>query len=110
MSGTQFVFSTEQVERENKCVALGSESDGRSMSTSGKTTESTQLKLKIAQEQIKELQLQLHARNNRTSVTPMAVNTEQFTSNEINELLLSPSHHCTLSVWSGNKMQQHHLE
>jgi hypothetical protein len=59
LSGTQFVFSPDQVEREREKAILGSESEGRSMSTAGKTTGSTRLKLKEAEEQIAELRLAL---------------------------------------------------
>jgi hypothetical protein len=59
ITGTQFVFSAEQVKRDHEKALAGSESDGRSMSTAGKTTDSTRLKLKEAQEQIADLRLAL---------------------------------------------------
>jgi hypothetical protein len=59
LTGAQFEFSPEQVAREHEKANQTSESDGRSMSTAGKTTDSTRLKLKIAQEQIEELQIAL---------------------------------------------------
>jgi len=68
LSGTQFVFSSEQMERERERALLGSESEGRSMSTAGKTTASTRLKLKEAEEQIAELKLALAAQ----AATPKA--------------------------------------
>jgi hypothetical protein len=59
--GTQFIFSKEQLHREHERALNGSESDGKSMSTAGKTTCSTRLALKEAQEQIAELKLALTA-------------------------------------------------
>jgi hypothetical protein len=59
ITGTQFVFSHEQVQRDHEKALAGSVSDGRSMSTAGKTTDSTRLKLKEAQEQIADLKLAL---------------------------------------------------
>jgi hypothetical protein len=61
LTGTQFIFSKEQLIREHERAINGSESDGKSMSTAGKTTGSTRLALKEAQEQIAELQLALNA-------------------------------------------------
>ena len=59
LTGAQFQFSAEQVSRERERADQSSESAGLSMSTAGKTTESTRLNLKIAQETIAELQLSL---------------------------------------------------
>ena len=59
LTGTQFVFSPEQVARDHDKALLGSESDGKSMSTAGKTTDSIRLKFKEAQEEIAELKLAL---------------------------------------------------
>jgi hypothetical protein len=57
MTGTQFIFSPAQVERANEKALQGSESDGLSMSTAGKTTDRTRLRLKMAQEEIVALKL-----------------------------------------------------
>ena len=62
LSGTQFEFSTDQLAREHERAMNGSESDGKSMSTAGKTTGSTRLALKEAQEKIAELKLALTAK------------------------------------------------
>ncbi len=70
LTGTQFVFSTEQVARDHEKALKGYESNGRSMSTAGKTTESTRLRLKEAQEQIEELQLELKAREKKPQRQP----------------------------------------
>jgi hypothetical protein len=43
MTGTQFIFSPDQVACENKKADQGVESDGLSMSTAGKTTDHTRL-------------------------------------------------------------------
>jgi hypothetical protein len=63
LTGTQFIFSTDQIERENERALQGSESDGKSMSTAGKTTGTTRLKLKEAQEELAELRLASQAQN-----------------------------------------------
>jgi hypothetical protein len=57
LTGTQFLFSKEQLHRENERALNDSESDGKSMSTAGKTTGSTRLALKEAQEELAELKL-----------------------------------------------------
>jgi hypothetical protein len=57
LTGTQFVFSKDQIETENERALHDSESDGKSMSTAGKTTGTTRLKLKEAQEELAELKL-----------------------------------------------------
>ena len=57
MTGTQFIFSPDQVTRENEKAQQGSESDGLSMSTAGKTTDRTRLRLKMAQEEIAALKI-----------------------------------------------------
>jgi hypothetical protein len=58
-SGTQFEFSTDQLERDRQKALNGPSSTGFSMSTAAKTTPSTRLKLKEAQEEIGELRLAL---------------------------------------------------
>ena len=60
LTGTQFVFSAQQLARANE-KSNESDSDGRSMSTAGKTTASTRLHLKEAQEKIAELEIALKA-------------------------------------------------
>jgi hypothetical protein len=69
LTGTQFVFSPAQVARERKRALPGLASDGKSMSTCGKTTDSTRLRLKEAQEQIAELKLALGSRPIAYTVT-----------------------------------------
>lgn len=63
LTGTQFTFSEEQILRDRERATNGSEPDGKSMSTAGKTTGSTRLALKEAQEQIAELRLALTAKS-----------------------------------------------
>ncbi len=58
---TQFVFSPAQIERDHARAEAGLEMDVRSMSTAGKTTESTRLHLKEAREEIADLQQALRA-------------------------------------------------
>jgi hypothetical protein len=55
LTGAKFEFSPEQVARERERADQLSESDGRSMSTAGKTTDSTRLNLKMAREEIADL-------------------------------------------------------
>lgn len=59
ITGTHFEFSTSQIERDRQKTADGPQSTGYSMSTMGKTTGSTRLKLKEAQDEIGELRLKL---------------------------------------------------
>jgi hypothetical protein len=59
LTGTQFEFSPEQLEKDRQKSQAGPPSTGFSMSTMGKTTESTRLKLKEAQEELGALRLQL---------------------------------------------------
>jgi hypothetical protein len=59
LTGTQFEFSKEQIERDRQKLIQGPASTGYSMSTAAKTTPSVRLKLKEAQEQIGELKLAL---------------------------------------------------
>ena len=81
-TGTQFIFNPEQLARENERAALGYEADDKSMSTAGKTTDSTRLKLKMAQEQIEELQIALRGVKN-----PKALDeTKLLSSSEIHDL------------------------
>jgi hypothetical protein len=68
MTGTKFIFSPDQVDRENEKAEQGIESDGLSMSTAGKTTDGTRLKLKIAQEEIAALKLSIQSQNNPSMV------------------------------------------
>ncbi len=60
-SGTQFIFNPAQLEKDHAKALGGYESDGRSMSTSGKTTDSTRLKLKETREELQALRLELKA-------------------------------------------------
>jgi hypothetical protein len=62
MTETKFIFSPEQAARATVKADQGSRSDGRSMWTTGKTSNSTHLQLQIAQEKIAALKLalQLH--------------------------------------------------
>ena len=62
-SGTQFIFSPAQLEKDHKKALEGFESDGRSMSTAGKTTDSTRLQLKETREELQALKLVLQARD-----------------------------------------------
>jgi hypothetical protein len=64
MTGTQFIFSPDQVARDNEKAALGFEPDGLSMSTAGKTTDRTRLRLKMAQEEIAALKLSIQSQPN----------------------------------------------
>ena len=57
MTGTQFIFSPAQVARDKEKADQCSDSDGKSMSTAGKTTDGTRLKLKIAQEELVTIKL-----------------------------------------------------
>jgi hypothetical protein len=66
--GTKFLFSTAQLERDKERALEGYESDGRSMSTAGKTTESTRLKLKETQEELQELKLKNSERDKKDKV------------------------------------------
>jgi hypothetical protein len=66
---TQFVFNKDQMTRDHKKAFQGSKADGRSMSTAGKMTASTRLKVKEEQKQIEELQLELLAQT-QTPTTP----------------------------------------
>ena len=54
-TGTQFEFSTEQLEQDRLKAMNGPSSTGFSMSTAAKTTESTRLKLKEAKEELYNL-------------------------------------------------------
>jgi hypothetical protein len=57
LTGTQFVFNPEQVERDRHKMLNGPQSTGFSMSTAAKTTDSVRLKYKEAVEEIRALQL-----------------------------------------------------
>jgi hypothetical protein len=59
LTGTQFEFSTEQLDRDTQKAQDGPLSTGMSMSTAAKTTHRTRLKLKEAQDEIAELRLAL---------------------------------------------------
>jgi hypothetical protein len=59
LTGTQFEFSTEQLEGDRQKAQDGSISTGMSMSTAAKTPPRTRLKLKEAQDEIAELRLAL---------------------------------------------------
>jgi hypothetical protein len=59
ITGTQFEFSTDQLERDKEKALNGPMSTGMSMSTAAKTTNSTRLKLKEAQEEIGALRIAL---------------------------------------------------
>jgi hypothetical protein len=59
ITGAKFLFSPEQVSREHEKANQNYESDGKSMSTAGKTTDSTRLNLKIALEKIADLEIAL---------------------------------------------------
>ena len=63
--GTKFVFSPEQVERDHARAEAGLDPDLRSMSTAGKTTESTRLHLKEAREELADLKIELQAQKDR---------------------------------------------
>jgi hypothetical protein len=66
LTGTQFEFSTEQLENDRQKAINGPPSTGMSMSTAAKTTPKTRLRLKEAQEEITELKRALaqHAKQN----------------------------------------------
>jgi hypothetical protein len=69
ITGTQFEFSTEQLERDREKTLHGPVSGGLSMSTAAKTTPSIRLKLKEAQEEIGELRLALAKKNSPNTET-----------------------------------------
>jgi hypothetical protein len=89
-TGAKFLFSPEQVTREREKADQDYESDGKSMSTAGKTTDSTRLNLKIALEQIAELQLELqrkkdHEDTMETDATPNKTETNKAVHMDIDE-------------------------
>jgi hypothetical protein len=78
ITGTQFEFSTDQIERDQEKALHGPMSTGMSMSTAAKTTNSTRLKLKEAQEEIGALRLALEQQKlSPRHETPSHENTNQ---------------------------------
>jgi hypothetical protein len=73
ITGTQFEFNSDQLERERQKTLDGPMSTGFSMSTAAKTTQSTRLKLEEAQDKIGELRLALAKQN---------LNSQQESSND----------------------------
>jgi hypothetical protein len=88
ITGTQFEFNPEQLERDRQKELDGPKSTGFSMSTAAKTTDSTRLKLKEAQDEIGELRLAL-AKQKLTSLQESSIDTPEATpesqKNEENE-------------------------
>jgi hypothetical protein len=59
ITGTQFEFNPDQLERDKQKTLSGPTSTGFSMSTAAKTTPSVRLKLKEAQDEIGALRIEL---------------------------------------------------
>jgi hypothetical protein len=75
-TGAQFEFSAEQVARDRERAEQLSESEGWSMLTAGKTTESTRLNLKVAWEEPADIRMQLLQPTPAKTTTPNATMSE----------------------------------
>jgi hypothetical protein len=86
ITGTQFEFNPAQLEQDRQKEIDGPMPTGFSMSTAAKTTQSTRLKLKEAQDKIGELRLAL-AKQKIASLQESSINTPEETpeSNTIEE-------------------------
>jgi hypothetical protein len=128
LTGTQFEFSTEQLERDRQKAQDGPLSTGMSMSTAAKTTPRTRLKLKEAQDKIAELRLALtqHAVLNPPAVSLQSTESppklrpqppgkdsnkrqvDAFTENQALGAAISKPSHDANQVESGAMEEDHH--
>lgn len=85
LTGTQFEFNSEQIERDRQKTIDGPRSTGYSMSTAGKTTPGTRLKLKEAQEEIENLRIALAQQASLKKDTTYLEDHQEETHEEISE-------------------------
>jgi hypothetical protein len=128
LTGTQFEFSTEQLERDRQKAQDGPLSTGMCMSMAAKTTPITRLKLKEAQDGIAELRLalarhavlnppadSLQSTDSPPEVTPQPPGEDSddreadtFTENQALGAAISKPSHNTIQVDSNTMEEDHH--